>query len=455
MLRAPLPTQTVKSSYEFGPFRTDEAERLLLREGVPVPVSAKTLDVLLLLLKNAGRLVDKAELLREIWGDSYVEESNVAVTVSMLRKALGEDPQEHRYIQTVAKRGYRFVASVREVWPRAGNLPGPSPRQPQPANRSRSVRAQQLYTEGRYFWNKRTEGGLLRSIECFQRANLEDPSYAVAFAGLADSYALLGSYGVDSAQNAHPTAKAAALHALALDPDSAETHTSLGMISFFYEWKWDEAEEHFRRALALDPSYALAHAWYAVQLAAARKCKEAIEHVLLAHDIDPISPIINTEVGRVFYLCRQFDGAIQAFTRALDLEPHFARAHSRLGMAYAAQHDPRRAIQEFHKVEQLSGNDPYLDGLLGYCYASLGEEYVARELLRKLTREDQPRFVPAYSVALICIGLMETTTAMEWLTKAFEDRSTYLVFAQTDPLLDSVRTHPGFHRLIELMGLVS
>jgi len=245
---------------------------------------------------------------------------------------------------------------------------------------------------------------------------------------------------------------AAALHALALDPDSAEAHTSLGMISFFYEWNWDKAEEHFQRALALDPSYPLAHTWYAVQLAASKKCDKAIEHVQLAHELDALSLIINTEVGRVFYLCRQYDPAIQAFSRAIDLDPHFARAHSRLGMAFAAQHSFQRAIQEFHKAEQLAGNDPYVDGFLGYCYASLGDEYVARELLKKLTRDGQQKFVPAYSVALICIGLMDRSTAMEWLTKSYEDRSTYLVFAQTDPLLDPVRADERFHRLINLMG---
>ena len=448
-----LGSQNPNRFFEFGSFRTDQTERLLLRDGCPIPVSSKTLDVLLLLVKNAGRLVEKGELLREIWGDSFVEESNVVVTISMLRKALGDDHAEHRYIQTVAKRGYRFVAPVREITAWQERRPAATAPLIQPQGKSTSSRAQQLYVEGRYFWNKRTEAGLLRSIECFRQANREDPNFSVAYAGLADSYALLASYGVDSAKNAYPAASAAALRALALDARSTEAHTSLGMISFFYEWDWAAAEIHFKQAIHCDPSYPLAHTWYAVQLAAAKRCEQAIEHVQLAHDLDALSLIINTEVGRVFYLCRDYDRASGAFSRAIDLEPHFARAHSRLGMAFAAQHDFHRAIREFHKVEQLSGNDPYLDGLLGYCYASLGEEYVARELLKKLTREGQPRFVPAYSVALICIGLRERALAMEWLTKSYEDRSTYLVFAQTDPLLDPVRSDPEFGRILQLMGL--
>jgi DNA-binding winged helix-turn-helix (wHTH) protein/lipoprotein NlpI len=442
--------------YEFGSFRVDQDERLLLRNGCAVPVSSKILDVLLLLVRNPGHLVEKTEILNEVWGEAFVEESNVAVTISMLRKALGEDGFAPRYIQTVAKRGYRFIAEVSEV-PRISAQRSPSTGNMQAvgARHSTVLRAQQLYAEGRYFWNKRTESGLLRSIGCFEQASREDPLYSAAYAGLADSYALLASYGVDSPKNAYPIAKAAALKALELDARSAEAHTSLGMISFFYEWNWDEAERQFQEALSLDSTYPLAHTWYAVHLAASRKCDKAIQHVTSAHDMDALSLVINTEVGRVFYLCRQHDRAIQAFSRAIDLDPHFARAHSRLGMAFAAQHELHNAIREFHKVEQLSGNDPYLDGLLGYCYGLLGEEHVARELLKKLNQPERQRFVPAYSVALICIGLMDRTGAMEWLTKSYEDRSTYLVFAQTDPLLDSVRSDERFSKLISRMHLPS
>jgi tetratricopeptide (TPR) repeat protein len=318
-----------------------------------------------------------------------------------------------------------------------------------PSYPSASVR--QLYVEGRFFWNKRTEAGLLRSIQCFQQATLKDPQYAVAYAGLADSYALLASYGVESAQQAHPIAKAAALRALALDPSLAEANTSLGMIFFFYEWNWRKAEQQFQRSLTLDPKYPFAHTWYAVGLAANNRCEEGIAHVQIARELDDLSLIINTEVGRVYYLCRQYNKAIDAFRRAIDLDPHFARAHSRLGMTYAAQHDFRQAICEFNKAEQLTGNDPYLDGLLGYCHASIGEDIVARDILNKLLQERQDRFVPAYSIALICVGLLDHERAMEWLTRAYEDRSTYLVFAKTDPLLDPVHSDEAFVSLLKLM----
>jgi DNA-binding winged helix-turn-helix (wHTH) protein/tetratricopeptide (TPR) repeat protein len=449
-----IPQSNQTAVYEFGPFRIDQGERLLLRNGSMIPISGKIFDVLLLLVKNGGHLVEKSEMLNQIWSNSFVEESNVAVTISMLRKLLGDNSFAPSYIQTVAKRGYRFVASVKEISDGLRVMPSWAPGPAATTHRSSSVIAERLYAEGRYFWNKRTETGLLRSIDCFQQANRIDPTYPAAFAGLADSYALLASYGVDSPKNAHPIAKAAALQALSLDPNSAEAHTSLGMISFFYEWNWKDAEDHFLQAISLDPSYAMAHTWYAVQQAASKKFDNAIKEIELARDLDTLSLIINTEVGRVFYLCRQRDRAVQAFRRAIDLDPHFARAHSRLGMAFAAQHDLHAAIREFHKVEQLSGKDPYLDGLLGYCYASLGEEYVARELLKKLTAPQQQRFVPAYSVALICVGLMDRSRAIEWLTRSYEDRSTYFVFAHTDPLLDALRSDVQFEHLLGLMGRV-
>jgi serine/threonine-protein kinase len=475
-----VPVEGSRRFYEFGPFRADEVERLLLRDGRPVQLSSKTLDVLLMLLRNAGRLVEKSELMREIWADSFVEDSNLAVTISMLRKALGDGAAEHKYIQTVAKRGYRFVASVREIVEPARSDHAQLPathrssedeiaqkimqliRSGQAGNstlhathqRSKSTKANQLYLEGRYFWNKRTEGGLLRSIDCFQQATLEDPQYATAYAGLADAYALLASYGVESPHQAQPNAKAAALKALQLDPSLAEAYTSLGMISFFYEWNWPEAETQFQRALELNPNYPFAHTWYAVGLAANDRRDEAIEHVQRARELDALSLITNTEVGRVYYLCRQYDKAIDAFRRTIDLDPHFARAHSRLGMTYAAQHDFPAAIREFKEGEQLSGKDPYLDGLLGYCAASLGEVEVARGILDKLTRQGQDRFVPAYSIALVCIGLHDRDHAMEWLAKSYEDRSTYLVFAKTDPLLDPVRSDERFAGLLKRMGLV-
>jgi DNA-binding winged helix-turn-helix (wHTH) protein/Flp pilus assembly protein TadD len=465
--------------YEFGPFRADELERLLLRGDRAVALSSKTLDVLLMLLRNSGHLVEKSELMREVWADSFVEDNNVAVTISMLRKALEDDGPVHQYIQTVAKRGYRFIFPVRDI----GESPRPEPSRsaliatfseediaerilqllrsgraghviPHIAHRrSANEKANQLYLEGRYFWNKKTERGLLRSIDCFRKAEVEDPQYAMAYAGLADAYALLASYGVVSVEYALPTAKAAALKALQLEPSLAEAYTSLGMISFYYEWNWQDAEKQFRRAIELNPDYPFAHTWYAVSLAANDRCDEAIEQVQRARELDTLSLNTNTELGRVYYLSRKYKDAIRAFSRAIDLDPHFARARARLGTTYAAQGNFPAAICEFRRAEELAGQDPYLDGLLGYCIASIGDTDTARIILETLTKSRQDRFVPSYSVALIYTGMKDHDRAIEWLVRSYEDRSCHLVFAQKDPLLDPLRLDTRFGSLLERMGL--
>jgi len=453
------------SIYEFGPFQVQSSERQLLRNGIKVPVTAKTFDTLLFLLQRRGRLVEKSEIMEAIWPDSFVEEGNLSVTIHMIRRALGDDG-EHKYIETISKRGYRFAESAREIvksspeWsgvPRTHGLPLtrlPQDSKVQPAQwPSNDSKAYQFYLKGRYFWNKRTENGLRRSIECFQQATIEDPQYAVAYAGLADSYALLGSYGVEPAQQAYPSAKSAALKALQLDASLSETYTSLGMISFFYEWNWPQAEREFRCAIDLNPKYPLARTWYAVYLAAVGRNSEAIDEVQRAQELDPVSLIINTEVGRIFYLTHKHDQAVVAYRGVIDLDPHFARAHTRLGMAYAAERNFGEAINEFQQAKQISGHDPYLDGLLGFAYALSGSTAKARKVLKELMQRLHREYVPAFSMALVYIGLGDRDQAMELLAKSSSDRSTYMVFAKADPLLDSVRLDPRFSSLLDRMGL--
>jgi len=314
-------------------------------------------------------------------------------------------------------------------------------------------KAYQLYVEGRYFWNKRTDEGLRRSIEYFQRATIEDQHYALAFAGLADSYTLLASYGVESAKQAYPNAKAAALKALELDPSLAEAHTSLGMVSFYYEWNWPQAEEEFRRSIKLNPNYPLAHTWYALDLAAMGRQEESITQMRRAADLDDLSLSINTELGRVYYWNHQYDRAIAAYRKAIDLDPQFARAHTRLGITYAAQRHFADAISEFKQARSLSGPDPYLDGLVGFAQAFSGNAGAAKKLLEELTERSQHEYVPAFSMALICIGLGERDLAFEWLAKSYQDRSTYMVWVKADPLLDSIRSDPRFTALLNQMGL--
>jgi DNA-binding winged helix-turn-helix (wHTH) protein/Flp pilus assembly protein TadD len=494
-------------AFEFGPFRLDPTERLLLRDGEAVPVTPKAFDTLLALVDRRGRLVEKSELMTAVWEDAFVEEGNIAVTVSMLRKALGDENKDPTYIQTIPKRGYRFICEVHEVAKSdpdmapsndspsvSAKLPRASPKvgisilalscvaitivfvhtrinqkiawkqepvaQSMPGGRETTIqkhlpnsRVYQAYLEGRYFWNKRTDESLRRSVEYFQRATIEDPQYAPAFAGLADSYTLLASFGVEPASQAYPNAKVAALKALELDPSLAEAHTSLGMVSFYYEWNWQNAENEFRRSIELDPNYPLAHAWYALDLAAMGRLEESIAQVQRAAELDDLSLSINTELGRVYYCSRQYDRAIAAYRKAIDLDPQFARAHTRLGVTYAAQRHFADAVREFKQARSLSGPDPYLDGLLGFAQAFSGNARAARVLQEELTERSKHEYVPAFSMALISIGLRDRDQAFEWLSKSYQDRSTYMVWVRTDPLLDSVRSDPRFSVLLNQMGL--
>jgi DNA-binding winged helix-turn-helix (wHTH) protein/TolB-like protein/lipoprotein NlpI len=636
-----------KNAFKFGPFVVDPAERLLMRHGEAVPLTSKAFDTLLALLNRHGHLVDKSELMRVVWDNAFVEEGNITVAVSTLRKALGDDGRKHSYIQTIAKRGYRFIGQVDEIaepeiapqpvplpqpqsdaaiptepsrsahiplaaplirsrrfptsklriaalalgcflltviWVQAhktsaaksqirsiailpfGNLnsdPAPNhlglgmadaiitrlgsngqivvrptsavmkyenlPTDPVAIGREQKVdavltgnigaqvdrvsvtaqlvrvsdgvllwaerfddrpqqlsdlerevedrvarsmsvklsgdtdavrlrkeppdsNAYQLYIEGRYFWNRRTDEGLRRSIEYFQRATMEDQRYALAFAGLADSYTLLASYGVEPTKQAYPSAKAAALKALELEPSLAEAHTSLGMVAFYYEWNWPQAEREFQRSIELNPNYPLAHTWYALELAAMGRMDESLSHIQRALRLDESSPSINTELGRVYYWRHEYDLAIAAYQQAIKLDPQFSRAHARLGIAYAGQGHFSTALREFKKARELSGPDPYLDGLIGFAQASSGNASVARELLHDLRERSKREYVPAFSMAIICIGLKNRDEAFDWLGKAYQDRSTYMVWLKTDPLYDPLRSDPRFNPLMKKMG---
>jgi tetratricopeptide (TPR) repeat protein len=322
-----------------------------------------------------------------------------------------------------------------------------------PGSRSPDPAARKLYMEGRYFWNKRTENGFRHSIECFQQAILKDPSYAGAYAGLADSYTLLASYGIEPPAEAYPNAKAAAARALQLDDNSAEAHTSLGMVALYYEWDWRAANREFRKALDLNPDSAVAHAWDALYFGAMGETPQALRQALWAQQLDPLSLAGNMDLGSAYYWNRQYDKAVLTYKHAIALDPYFARAHSRLGMVLIAQKDFAGAIHEFEETRRLSGPDPYIDGLIGYAEALRGDPKAARKLLAQLTGRSQQEYVPAFSLALLYIGLGDRDRAIDWLQRACLDHSTYMIFAKVDPLLDPVRSDQRFSALLKHMDL--
>jgi tetratricopeptide (TPR) repeat protein len=318
---------------------------------------------------------------------------------------------------------------------------------------TKNPKAFQLNMEGRYLLNQRSEKSLRQSVEYFQQAIIEDPQYALAYADLAASYVFLGAFGESQGQ-AHLTARAAALRSLELDGSLAEAYASLGMVSFRGDLNWSEAEQEFRRAISLNPNDPITRCWFAMFFAAIGRHDEALEQAQLAVELDPASPIVNTALGRILYFNRQYDQSIVVFRKVLAQDQQFGRGYADLGMAYAAKGDFSDAILEFKKDQQLSGSDSNLDGLLGYSQALSGNTAAARRLLDELTRQSQLQSGPAYNIALIYIGLGNHEHALEWLAKAYQDRSsTYMAFAKTDPLLDPLRSDPRFADLLRRMNL--
>jgi len=633
-----------KASFEFGPFRLDPAERLLLREGVPVQLPPKAFDALVVMVANRGRLLGKDELLRAVWPDSFVEESNLAQHVWILRKALRDGEDGFQYIETVPRHGYRFVAEVRQVAdaPADGSvspdpqstqevgaslrvsepvsprnrlrrpafvstvlvilavvlisiLPvwkkrrasGPAPiqslavlplqnlsgdpaqqyfadgmtealitdvakipglkvisrtsimqfkdshdRLPQIARElgvdgivegsvlrsgdrvritvqlvrgttdqhiwadsyerdvrdlvtlqdevSRSIavqiqkqiappssqrlttsaavnpEARENYLKGRYFWNLRTEAGYLKAIDYFQAAVNEDPQYARAYAGLADAYALLGSLpGLKNRDTVMPTAKEMALTALKLDDSLADAHTSLAFVEMHYEWKFKDAEQEFKRAIALDPNYSTAHQWYAIDLAAMGRMDEAVTEVKLARQTDPLSAIINTDMAEVLCWARRYDEAMQQARATVDMDPNFAHAHRMLARLYAQQRSFPEAIAEGKQAVALSGDDPWMLLDLASVYAQAGKKAEARDCMRRAARNSPGGVLPdAGATAGLYFALGDFDRAFKVMEAQYKRRDAGLIILLgTVPPEASLRADPRFQQLLQRIGL--
>jgi len=316
-----------------------------------------------------------------------------------------------------------------------------------------NTEAYQHYLKGRFYWNKRTEDSMKRGIEYFQQAIESDPGYALAYAGLADSYNLLASYSMLASSDAFPRAKAAATRALELDEGLAEAHTSMSFAKFGYDWDWAEAERGFKRALELNPGYPMAHQWYAVMLVALSRFEESFAHVVRAQELDPLSLPINTLVGWLHHLARDYDRAIAQYKSTIELDTGFALAHRRLGQTYEQKQMYSEALAAFQRAEDLAGEDVELLSARGHLYGLLGEREKAEAALEKLRATSKRRYVPAYLVARAYAGMAEKDRVFEWLEKAYEERYGYLAYLNVEPLFDNLRSDPRFVDLVHRVGL--
>jgi len=317
--------------------------------------------------------------------------------------------------------------------------------------RARPVNPQayEAYLKGRYFWDKRGES-LKDALRFFELAIEKDPTYAPAYAGLADTYAVMGSYRFISPHEAMPKAIAAARQALELDESLAEAHASLAHIDFTYLESAD-AEAEFKCALELNPGYATGRHWYAIYLSALGRHREALEQIKQAQTLDPLSRIINANVAWCYYLARQYDQAIAQAQKALELDPNSAVAHGYLGQAYLEKGLYTEALAELRTVT-LSDESPAYLAELANAYAVAGQREMALTALADLNKLAQRRYVSPYDFAFVYAGLGDKGKALDWLEKAYEERDDRLPNLQVHPRLQSLRSEPRFRRLVDRLG---
>ncbi len=575
-----------RTMYHFDPFRLDAGRRLLMRGNEVVSIPPKAIEMLLLLVRHPGEVLDKESLMKGLWPDTIVEETNLTVIISALRKALEETRTEHRYIVTIPGHGYCFVAEVSEAGEGAGARPlnGQSeqlsvksiavlPFKPlggeekdgylglgmadalitklgnfrqiivRPTNAvvryaglghdlstvgreldvealidgriqrtddrvrvtvqliwvengapfwsekfderftnifdlqdtiseavaralmlkmtgeekkqvakryTDNLEAWQLYLKGRHFWNQRTAQGYRRAIECFEQATGIDPGYALAYAGLADSYQLLGGAdGTVAPKEVFPKAKAAAVRALEIDCTLAEAHTSLARVSITYDRDWPAAERGFKQAIELNPNYTLAHMWYANYLAATGRFDDANTEISLAIKLEPLSVMFGVDAGMIFYFARQYDRAIEQIKTALELDQNFWPGHWYLGWVYEAKGMYPETLSEFERAALLSGNYADLAAEIGHVYALAGRKGEAWKVIENLMIRSKQSYVSPFALALIYMGLGDRDRAFSWLQKGSEDHCWQMSFLKIDPRFDSLRTDPRFAGLLQ------
>ena len=313
--------------------------------------------------------------------------------------------------------------------------------------------AYQIYLKGRHHWNKWTEEGFYKAIEYFQQAVEKDPSYALAHAGVADSYVLLGWNSYLPPKDAFPKAKAAALTALQFDPDLGEAHTPLAAVLWLHDWHWPEAEKEFKRSLELNPAYPTANHWHAEYVMTMGRHAEAIAQMKNSQTLDPLSLIINVAIGWAHYMARRYDEALAQLLQTVDLDPNYPVTYWILGLVYRTTGRYDLAITEGEKGVKLSGGSPMVRASLAHSYGKAGRTKEARQILDDLTSAAKCKYVAPHFFAGIHIGLGENDRALDCLEQSYEEHSHWLIYLHIDPTMDDLRSEPGFQDLLKRVGL--
>ena len=319
--------------------------------------------------------------------------------------------------------------------------------------RTANVEAYALYLKARYFWRRKSASGLKKGIEYFQQAIAVDPGYSLAYAGLADSHIALGYYGYLPPKDVFPPAKAAADAAIRIDDGLAEAHTARACVSLLYEWDWLGAERGFQRAIELKQGYPTAHFWYACYLWAVGRTEDSCEEASRALEFAPLSLVGHANLGWALYFGRKFDAAIAQCQKSLELDPRYLFTHTVLGQAYLAASRYDEAIGALQSAVRFSGGLSFTTATLGYAYAKAGKRREARKVLQSLKQRSGTEYVPPFCVALVYAGLGDRDQAFACLDRAYEERSYWLAYLKTWPLVDDLRADARFTALLGRVGL--
>jgi serine/threonine protein kinase/Tfp pilus assembly protein PilF len=310
-----------------------------------------------------------------------------------------------------------------------------------------------LYLKGRHHWNRWTEEGFYKAIEYFQQAAEKDPSYGLAYAGVADSYVLLGWNSYLPPKDAFPKGKAAAMEALRLEPELSEAHTPTAAGLWLHDWKWPEAEKEFERSVALNPCYPTANHWYAEYLMTMGRHDEAIARMKKSQELDPLSLIISVAIGWTYYMARRYEDALQQIRRTFELDPNYPVANWVLGLVLRKMGRFDEAIAEGEKGVRASGGSPLIRASLAQSFGAAGKTKEARKILDDLTILAKQKYVAPYFLAGIYVGLGDEERATEFLEKSYEEHSHWLIYLHLDPGMDGLRSNLRFQELLRRVGL--
>ncbi|PYQ03242.1 MAG: hypothetical protein DMF83_21750 [Acidobacteria bacterium] len=376
-------------------------------------------------IRVSAQLIRAADQIH-LWAESYERDLRDVLTVqSEVARAVADEIRLHLTPEQRAQ-----LASTRPVKPEV----------------------HEAYLKGRFFWNQRTGRGLEEAIGYFQQALRADPDFAPAYVGLADSYLLLGIHAGARPLDICPKAKAAALKAVELDETLAEAHTSLAYEKDLYEWDWAGAEREYRRAIELNPSYATAHEWLAIHWAYLGRMDEAIAEMRRARELDPLSLIINANLGTWLHFGGRHQEALEQYRKTLEMDPNFAFVRMKLGQFLTDQGIYKEAIAELQTAVALAPTSSRRSALA--CgYARSGNSVEALRILSELRATSEREYVPPWVIANIYLALGDQERGMEWLEKAYEERSTSEIFLKANPGFDPLRSDPRFKALLRHMNL--